>query len=175
MDSDSISLAAVLVAKEASNWAFWTMIASAVSAIAAAVTIGVAMVALSSWHKQEALKVQVNYKHAILDLKDALRAMPHNWSYQHINTARILINNHPDMLHRTHDRTSIFFKKNDLISAYDNAVKCWIMCDGLFETKDVKVIWAKFEDQYKTYIQVGGECGGMAPLLDRIAQSLKLF
>ncbi|MEG0870366.1 MAG: hypothetical protein RSG77_25480 [Hafnia sp.] len=104
----------MLVVKEASNWAFWTMIASAVSAIAAVGTIGVAMHALNSWHKQEALKVQVNFKHAILDLKDALVAMPQRWSYLDINVARNLINQYPDISHQTLDRTSIFFKKMSL-------------------------------------------------------------
>lgn len=175
MDSDSISLAAVLVAKEASNWAFWTMITSAVSAIAAVGTIGVAMLALSSWHKQEALKVQVNFKHAILDLKDALMAMPQNWSYQQINTARMLINAHPKMAHRTHDATRIFHDKNELISAYDHAVKCWIMCDGLFEHTDINVFWTDFSGKCKTYMKAGGDRSDMEYLLERIARNLKLF
>jgi hypothetical protein len=175
MDSNSISLATMLIAKEASNWAFWTMIASAVSAIAAIGTIVVAMCALSSWHKQEALKVRVNFKHAILDLKDALKAMPKKWSYPQINTARILINTYPDMSHRTHDATRIYFQKNDLISAYEQAVKCWIMCDGLFENKDVNVFWKTFSDQYKIYVKAGGEREGMESLLDEIAKNLKLF
>ncbi|ABP60918.1 hypothetical protein [Enterobacter sp. 638] len=175
MDSDSISLAAMLVAKEASNWAFWTMIASAVSAIASVGTIGVAIYALNSWHKQEALKVQVNFKHAILDLKDTLLAMPQSWSYLDINVARNLINLHPNMSHQTHDRTNIFFKKNELMSAYDQAVKCWIMCDGLFENKGVNVKWKTFSSQYITYIKTGGERGNMESLLDHISRELKLF
>lgn len=175
MDSDSISLAAVLVAKEASNWAFWTMIASAVSAIAAVGTIGVAIHALNSWHKQEALKVQVNFKHAILDLKEALMAMPERWSYPQVNTARNLINTYPDISHRTHDATRIFFQKSDLISAYEHAVKCWIMCDGLFENKGVDVLWTTFSSQYKSYIKTGGERDSMESLLDQISHGLKLF
>lgn len=175
MDSESISLAAVLVAKEASNWAFWTMVASSVSAIAAIGTIVVAMRALSSWHKQEALKVQVNFKHAILELKDALKAMPSSWSYPQLNIARNLINAHPGISHRTHDATSIYFLKKDLVSAYEHAAKCWIMCDGLFENKDVNVFWKTFSDQYKNYAKVGGERDSLEPLLDCIAQNLKLF
>ncbi|WP_336997877.1 hypothetical protein [Leclercia sp. M50] len=175
MDSDSISLAAVLVAKEASNWAFWTMMASTVSAIAAVGTIIVAMFALNSWHKQEALKAQVNFKHAILELKDALRAMPPRWSYPQYNIARNLISAHPGMSHQTHDATRIYFLKNDLISAYDHAVKCWIMCDGLFENKDVNVFWKAFLDQFKSYEKAGGDRDSLESLLDRIAQNLKLF
>ncbi|WP_167347882.1 hypothetical protein [Leclercia adecarboxylata] len=175
MDSDSISLAAMLVAKEASNWAFWTMLASAVSAFAAVVTIVVAIYALNSWHKQEALKVQVNFKHAILDLKDALLAMPQRWSYIDINVARNLINQYPTMSHQTNDRTNIFFKKNEVTAAYDQAVKCWIMCDGLFENKGVKDLWKEFSSQYKTYIKTGGERGNMESILDQISGELKLF
>ena len=175
MDADFISYETMLATKDASNWAFWAMIASVVSALSAVITIVLAAKALNTWHKQEALKVKVNFKYAILELESALDAMPDNWSYLHVNVARSILSRYPEITPTQKEEVGIYFKKNDLISAHSLALKSWLMCEGLFNASTVKNNWRDFNALYKDYIMRGGDKMNLEPFLKKITNDLKLF
>jgi hypothetical protein len=53
MDADLISLEAMLAARDAADWAFWTMLATLSSAFATLFAACVALYAIGGWKKQE--------------------------------------------------------------------------------------------------------------------------
>lgn len=175
MDADFISYETMLATKDASNWAFWAMIASAVSALSAVVTILVADYALNTWQKQEALKVKINFKYAVLELISALDAMPDNWSYLHVNVARGILARYPEMTPNQKEEVGIYFKKRDLVSAHALALKSWLMCEELFDNSIIKESWEEFGTHYRDYIMRGGNKIELESLLNRITNGLKLF
>ncbi|EMA2443913.1 TPA: hypothetical protein OS528_005161 [Klebsiella pneumoniae] len=84
MDTDSIAYASMLVSKESANWAFWSMIAAAVAALASLITsvvTGAAAViaykTMNTWKHQEEIKEKKILKAALVEYRNLLVAMPY--------------------------------------------------------------------------------------------------
>ncbi|WP_333610139.1 hypothetical protein [Pantoea piersonii] len=83
MDSNDIAYASVLIAKEAANSAFWTMIAAFISFLAAVVSAGVTVAAavlafktMNTWRHQEEFKERKELKAALVYYRNHLVSMP---------------------------------------------------------------------------------------------------
>ncbi|MBW5896050.1 hypothetical protein IM881_06195 [Pectobacterium brasiliense] len=83
MDVDSIAYASMLVSKESAHWAFWSMIAAIISAVASLITASVTIVAafvaystMNTWKHQEEVKEKKQLKAALVEYRNILAGMP---------------------------------------------------------------------------------------------------
>lgn len=96
MDANDIAYASVLVAKDAANSAFWTMVVGFLSAIASIISAGVTVAAavlafktMHAWKHQEEYKDKKELKAALVYYRNKLAYMPNSLFFN--NPGRVKI------------------------------------------------------------------------------------
>ncbi|MEY1226019.1 hypothetical protein AB7098_15620 [Klebsiella aerogenes] len=170
-----ISYQSLLAYRESADWAFWGMAAAWLSASLSFVTLFIAGYTLNTWRKQEALKLKVSLKQAILELETALQAMPLEWTFVEINAGRMMVEKFNPSRDSSSGSVKVYYKRKDLEESFRAASKCWIMCDGLFKKGEVSKAWDEFDKQFKDYIRKSGDRKKLELKLKATYTKMKLF
>ncbi|EPX2177598.1 hypothetical protein ACWXZN_004794 [Serratia marcescens] len=174
MDTDLINYETMLAAKDSAQWAWWTMAATIFSVFISLATLGMAYIALDSWREQERLKLKMEFKRTVLELSYSLDSMPDVWWFHHVNIARKRLKSYPEVANRIDDESQIYFKKQALKMAFDEASKAWIMCEHLYSNTREKELWFKFENDFRMYIIRGGEKNLLEGNISLLCSALKV-
>lgn len=175
MNADLISYESMVAAKDSATYAFWSTCAAIVTSLASLATLGIAFTALDSWKEQERTKAKLEFKRSILGLHYALDAMPPNWSFHSINSAKARLKMHPKTADDLDDEVQIYFLKKSLGIAYAEAEKSWVMCGHLFINTDVENYWADFVKKYRNYFMRGGNKYEFENLIQKLQSELKII
>ncbi|AIR62133.1 hypothetical protein F3J34_08495 [Klebsiella sp. Ap-873] len=175
MNEQLIAFEAMLAAKDSAQWAWWTMAASIATVLISLATLGMAFTALNTWRDEEELKLKMEFKRAVLELIYALESMPEIWWYHQISIARTRLNAYPEIANRIDDDAQIYFKKQALKEAFDDATKAWLMCEHLFSDSQTDSDWTKFNDEFRPYIMRGGNKQLLSNILDSLSFKLKML
>ena len=170
-----ISYQSLLAYRESADWAFWGMAAAWLSAALSFVTLFIARYTLNTWRKQEALKLKVSLKQAILELETVLQAMPLDWSFVEMNAGRMMVEQFNPSRDSSSGNVQLYYKRKDLEESFRAASKCWIMCDGLFKRSEVGKAWDEFDKQFKDYIRKSGDRKELELKLKATYTKMKLF
>jgi len=175
MDANIIAFQAMLATKDSATYAFWATCASIFSTLITLATLGMAYTALDSWKEQERMKFKLSFKRAMLGLKYALDSMPNSWSYQSFKHAKQRVKIFPDLINHPEDDAQIYFRKCELVEAYNEATKEWIMCGHLFETTEIDNAWKDLANLFQNYIKMGGDKSPLMIYVNRICSDLKIL
>ncbi|HFQ9379769.1 hypothetical protein [Serratia marcescens] len=175
MDTDLINYETMLAAKDSAQWAWWTMAATIFSVFISLATLGMAYIALDSWREQERLKLKMEFKRTVLELRYSLDSMPESWSYHNVNIARERLKSYPQVANRIGDESEIYFKKQALKIAFDEASKAWIMCGYLYSDTQEEELWLKFNRGIREYIKTGGEKILLSRNISQLCSALKVL
>ncbi|MBP1015907.1 hypothetical protein J8628_03165 [Serratia fonticola] len=170
-----ISYETMLATRAAANSAWWSACAAIISVFTTLAALGLAFTTLESWKEQERFKVKIEFKRAILEIKYSLESMPARWTYHQVNIARARLKSNPEVANRIGDESDIFFKKQELVSLYNNASKAWVMCGHLFSEGNINEDWREFKCVYQDYILKGGETNKPQRIIDRMCAELKVL
>ncbi|WP_144817365.1 hypothetical protein [Enterobacter sp. DE0047] len=135
--------------------AFYSMLASCASAIAAAVAAFFSFLAVYSWKNQEKLKAKQEFKRAVTEYLDVSRMLPHRAFPQ--------------------DRQN---QKEDFIAfkqARSACVKAWIIAEGQIKNTDVKEWWDQLNDAHYEYLAIRKNINDVQDLAHNIIESKFIF
>lgn len=135
--------------------AFYSMLASSASAIAAAVAAYFSFLAVNSWKNQEKLKAKQEFKRAVTEYLEVSRMLPHRAFPQ--------------------DRQN---QKEDFIAfkqARSACVKAWIIAEGQIENTDVKEWWVQLNDAHYEYLAIRKNINDVQVLAHNIIESKFIF
>lgn len=175
MGETLISYKTMLATQLTMYWAFGSMLAAIASAGATLITLHYARKALDTWKQQEALKIKIEFKSAVIELLHAVDAMPDNWSYMQVNTARSAIDRGEADSYPKREEVKIFYLKQDMVAANTIAIKRWIMCEQLLKGTEVAMKWNEFQKSYHSYAMKGGKKSEISPILRKIIEEMVIF
>lgn len=175
MDTDLIAYEAMLAAKDSAEWAWWTMAAALATVFISLATLGLAYAALDSWREQEKLKLKMEFKRAVLELRYSLEDIPQAWFYHQINIAKSRLRAYPELASRIGDESQIYFLKQNLVKSFDEATKAWLMCGHLLQDENVNTTWKEFSRDFRPYIMRGGSKSHLTILIDKLSADLKII
>ncbi|EPY5246138.1 TPA: hypothetical protein MFL84_002950 [Klebsiella pneumoniae] len=169
-----ISYQSLLAYRESADWAFLGMLAAWVSASLSILTLLVAVYTLNTWRRQEALKLKLNLKQAILEFETDLENMPESWTIVELNAGRMVVEQLNPSRNLSNGHVLLFYKLKDLQKSFNTTSKCWVMCDGLFKN-EISNHWSEFVIQYKSYSRRGGDKEELHSKLQGLYTKMKLF
>lgn len=120
----------------------------AVSAIGGVVSAGTTIIAvyfakqaLTAWRDQEKLKLKIEFKKSVLNLRNLFLYMPKNWDK--IPGARSALNrNSTNLIHGPSViNTSLPPELKSILDALNHANDCWVMCEHIFDGTSVESNW----------------------------------
>ncbi|AZP32583.1 hypothetical protein DC438_05335 [Cronobacter sakazakii] len=135
--------------------AFYSMLASSASAIAAAVAAFFSFLAVNSWKNQEKLKAKQEFKRAVTEYLDVTRTLPYRAFPQ--------------------DRQN---QKEDFIAfkqARSACVKAWIIAEGQIKNADVKEWWDQLNNAHYDYLAIRKSINDVQELAHNIIESKFIF
>lgn len=135
--------------------AFYSMLASSASAIAAAVAAYFSFLAVNSWKNQEKLKVKQEFKRAVTEYLDVSRMLPHRAFPQY----------------RQNQKEDF----NDFKQARSACVKAWIIAEGQIHNTDVKEWWEQLNDAHYEYLAIRKSINDVQGLAQKIIESKFIF
>ncbi len=135
--------------------AFYSMLASSASAIAAAVAAFFSFLAVNSWKNQEKLKAKQEFKRAVTEYLDVSRTLPHRAFPQNRQNQK---------------EDFIAFKQ-----ARSACVKAWIIAEGQIKNTDVKEWWEQLNDAHHEYLAIRKSINDVKDLAHNIIESKFIF
>lgn len=133
MDENVVALAMLQAAKDSAGWAFWSMIAAFISALATIATVAIATKALFSWKEQEKVKLRYSFKNSV---------------HKYLSCLYIL----PDKL--TEDvKAKQYEYVSRLMDMYDEANRNWIMLERMFDSTPIEDHWHSMSKLHNLYIR----------------------
>lgn len=114
--------------------AFWSMVASSASAIAAAVAALFSYLAINSWKKQEKLKARQEFKKAVFHYLDISRRLPHRAFPQ--------------------DRQDQKEEFNAFRQAKNACAYAWTIAEGQIENPKIHDLWERLNDAHHEYLVI---------------------
>ncbi|MEZ2586140.1 hypothetical protein ACBQ10_16400 [Kluyvera intermedia] len=171
MDANYIAYETLVANRDASLWAFWSMVVAAISGAATIVTLCFAYKALSTWRDQEKTKVKLDFRIAIKQLKAALLFMPSNIDTDELEQEREQVIakwlfKDDDLINQQIENGEQNVRRfDDLLSLFDSCQSSWLATEHLFDDTQLSNDWAVFEDDFEKYIN--GE-GTKSPLVQRL-------
>ncbi|AXD91074.1 hypothetical protein YG12_22610 [Salmonella enterica subsp. enterica serovar Derby] len=158
------------------DWNMLSAIGACGSAIASLWALCYARKALNTWNRQEQFKVKLEFKRALLELEDAFEAMPDNWNSTQYRIARTRVGQQYNaVVHRVDDAAQLYFKKENLKSAYQNAVRAWVLCEGGIKDKSIHAEWKQLRTDYSQYILTGGNKNCYLSKIEKIYSRIVVF
>ncbi|MBJ8953633.1 hypothetical protein [Citrobacter braakii] len=138
---DYTSYASMLAARESADWAFWSMLATGGSFLVSALTLWVAIRAIHSWKKQEALKVKMDFKKSLMRLKTECYLFSGYIDVAKVNHGQQYID--VDWRLTSADKSAVIEAKrfNQFNQAFLNCCDSWVMTERLFTQPDVSKGW----------------------------------
>ncbi len=138
---DYTSYASMLAAREAANWAFWSMLATAGGLFVSILTLCVAIIAIQTWKKQEILKVKMDFKKSLMRLKTECYLFP-----EYLNVAKISYGqqfiNADWKLTEIDKRAAIEAQRyNQFNQAFLSCCDSWVATERLFDNSEVLKGW----------------------------------
>lgn len=135
--------------------AFYSMLASSASAIAAAVAAFFSFLAVNSWKNQEKLKARQEFKRAVAEYLDISRTLPHRAFPQDRQTQK---------------EDFIAFRK-----ARSECVKAWTIAEGQIRSTDVKEWWNQLNDAHYEYLAIRKNINDVQDLAHNILEAKFIF
>lgn len=135
--------------------AFYSMLASSASAIAAAVAAYFSFLAVNSWKNQEKLKAKQEFKRAVTEYLDVSHMLPHRAFPQ--------------------DRQNQKEDFNAFKQARSACVKAWIIAEGQIENTDVKEWWDQLNVAHYEYLAIRKNINDVQGLAQKIIESKFIF
>lgn len=125
------------------NWD-WNALAATGGLISAGATLFAlryANQALTTWRDQEKLKLKIEFKKAILNLRNVFIYMPLQWEKMPGAKSALMRNstklvNGPALMN-----TSLPPELKTIIDALNHANDCWVMCEHIFDGTPVATNW----------------------------------
>ncbi|HDZ9012145.1 TPA: hypothetical protein RUY31_004895, partial [Klebsiella quasipneumoniae subsp. similipneumoniae] len=114
-----ISYQSLLAYRESADWAFLGMLAAWVSASLSILTLLVAVYTLNTWRRQEALKLKLNLKQAILEFETDLENMPESWTIVELNAGRMVVEQLNPSRNLSNGHVLLFYKLKDLQKSFN--------------------------------------------------------
>lgn len=190
LDADMISLESMIAAKEsaqyafrtmlateeASSWALWMLITTAVGTIFSIVTLYCAFRALNTWREQEQLKVKVEFKKSLIRLHDILLDMPDkNLTFM----SNIGKNNRAIIgdakKHHVSKELNALLQKEALEEEFEKAEHNWAISEELFIGSTTYKDWEKFKSIYHSYAKLNQSKSGLCELLSKMKTEIVIF
>lgn len=124
-----------------SIWNAVSAIGGVVSAGATIIAVCFAKQALTTWRDQEKLKLKIEFKKAVLNLRNLFLYMPKNW--EKTPGAKSALNrNSTNLMHGPAAvNTSLPPELKAILDALNHANDCWVMCEHIFDGTLVEKNW----------------------------------
>ncbi|HGM5807930.1 TPA: hypothetical protein ACKP33_004220 [Serratia marcescens] len=170
MNADIISFESMLATKQAADWAFWTMIASGVSALAAALGVIFAWRTVASWKQQEKAKVKMDFKRSIFNIINIMLSMPDRFNLELAGRGKkaLKLSDNSSIDDRCNVELSHQF--DELVKVLSNAQGCWIYCERFFDGTDIEAKWVYSRDLVLDYINGDVEKNVVINSLNNLAE-----
>ncbi|KZP80136.1 hypothetical protein A3460_05405 [Enterobacter roggenkampii] len=141
MAVDYTSYESMLAAREAANWAFWSMLVTAGGLLVSILTLYVATKAIHTWKKQEILKIKMDFKKSLMRLKTECYLFPEYVDVAKISYGQQFINadwNLTDIDRRAAIEAQRY---NQFNQAFLSCCDSWVATERLFDNSEVSKGW----------------------------------
>ncbi len=161
MDADLISYETMLATRDSANWAFWTMLMAATSALLSFATILTAIYALKTWKQQEILKTKMEFKKALMELRTAVLFLPDKVEPKQVVLAKNILNDTTGIKTRGMEQEQIEAYKDlarevrELENGILNCWKSWASTEDIFRGSEIEVLWKEVQKTYNAYMLQG--------------------
>ncbi len=158
MDEKYIAYQTMVAARDSVNWAMWSMIAAWCGISVSLATLIIAKRALSTWRDQEKVKVKLDFKKSILNLKSLLIFMPELIDMVEIKEqkdaveAKWIFEDVPLILQGIENGEINVHRYEKIILALDQCVACWLATEHLFKKSLLSTKWLEAQKTSNEYI-----------------------
>lgn len=142
------------------DWNMVSALGGCASALATIIAVIFAKKALSTWVEQEKIKVKMEFKKSLLNLKTLLVLMPDNLDLKELTeqkealSAKWLFEDDPFIKQDIENGQNSVFQFDKFLLAVENCNACWVATEHLF---DGSVIYDKWIDVWSAaYDYIGG-------------------
>ncbi|WP_152997004.1 hypothetical protein [Pantoea ananatis] len=140
------------------DWNMVSALGGCASALATIIAVIFAKKALSTWVEQEKIKVKMEFKRSLLNLKTLLVLMPDNLDVKEITeqkealSARWLFEDVPFIKQDIEDGQSNVMQFEKFILAVENCNACWVATEHLFDGSVISDKWSGVWNAYCDYL-----------------------
>lgn len=159
MYAEYISYESLVAARDAANWAFWSMLSGWTSLVIALITLvfsGITLYfanrALDTWRVQEKTKAKIDFKKSLLGIRNTLGYMPDKWSQVNLKIGERLENAPNHLKVHNLDKLDLPSQHERFIKANDYASDCWVLCEHLFDGTLIEDKWNSISAMKKEYL-----------------------
>ena len=122
----------------------WNMVAAvsgAVSGGATLIAVWFAKQALNTWRDQEKLKLKIEFKKSIINLRNLFLYMPERWDKMPGAKSALSMNSTKLMYGPALINTDLPAELKAIIDALNHANGCWVMCEHIFDGTSIETNW----------------------------------
>ncbi|HGM5416863.1 TPA: hypothetical protein ACKP1J_001212 [Serratia liquefaciens] len=181
MDTDLISYESMLAARDSASWAFWGMVATWSSLVVSVLTLVLAYLALTSWKKQEELKVKQNFKESLFQLRSLLLSMPERIEVYKLSQGRQLLTN-PDAIFQIGILPKDFNQRKEYAKDFERVeegmqkcLACWIATENLLSGTKLNQLWRSISIAFEGYAQGKGKKADLTKEIDMMLEQSFVF
>ncbi len=162
MNAEYISYEAMVAARDAADWAFWSMLGIWGSVLFTGGALIYANRALSTWRDQEKTKVKAEFKKSILSIRNSLIFMPIKWDRDQLVMSIKIANSDSEDAGRMASKFGpdiLLLSQNykHLLETYNAANDAWVMCEHLFFGTLIEELWHSVNAGFNEYMKGGCE------------------
>lgn len=181
MDADLISFESMLAARDSASWAFWGMVATWSSLVVSVLTLALAYRALTSWKKQEELKVKQDFKASLFQLRSLLRYMPDRIEEYKLQQGREILSN-PEVNFQIGMHHEKFTQRRNYAKDFERVeegmqkcLACWMATENLLSGTKISQLWEDISIAYEEYELGKGQKAELTKKIDTMLRQAFVF
>ncbi|CAI1685340.1 hypothetical protein [Serratia fonticola] len=133
--------------------AVWAMAGTWFTGVMTMLALLCAAIALNTWRKQEQTKAKMEFKKALLSLRNLLLFMPETWTRDQLALGEKLKNSPGYAKTMNYIEVGVAENLFAFTKALNHANDCWVLCEHLFDGTEVSSKWESAQDCMNNYLK----------------------
>ncbi|MEK9498213.1 hypothetical protein V2H77_17425 [Photorhabdus sp. P32] len=175
MDTDLISYEAMIAAQDSARWAFYAMLGTWFSGLITLCAVIYAKKALTTWKKQEKVKVKMDFKKALIQVIDSIIYMPDWFDMSKASFGKKILTAGEAERSKHLDAIELSNQFDVLTRSMTNAHGCWIYCEHFFDGTEVVKEWENVIALVDNYIKGNAKQDDVIDALDSLSSKRFVF
>lgn len=151
MDTDIISYETMLATQNAANWALGAMLAAFAGLLVSIATLFFAKQAIDTWKQQEILKVKMDFKRSLMNLKTAFYQYPDHLDAAKIIHGREFLNHSGDLTIADQSARFETMKYDQFNKVFLGCCDSWVATEHLFLKTNIEKKWNEIMNRMEMF------------------------